>query len=57
VFANNATGYLDQVFKPTVDRGIPFSSTHGNVSASHRYPSIDRSLADTRLPWISMTTR
>ncbi|GFZ45087.1 hypothetical protein JCM24511_02813 [Saitozyma sp. JCM 24511] len=30
VFADNATGYLDQVFKPTVDRGIPFSSTHGN---------------------------
>lgn len=30
VFANNATGYLDQCFQPTVERGIPFSSTHGN---------------------------
>ncbi|ORY25933.1 Metallo-dependent phosphatase-like protein [Naematelia encephala] len=30
VFADNATGYLDQCYKPTVDRNIPFSSTHGN---------------------------
>lgn len=27
---DNATGYLDQCFAPTVKRGIPFSSTHGN---------------------------
>ncbi|KAJ7194412.1 Metallo-dependent phosphatase-like protein [Mycena pura] len=30
VFAFNATGYLDQVFAPTVARKLPFSSTHGN---------------------------
>ncbi|KZO91967.1 Metallo-dependent phosphatase [Calocera viscosa TUFC12733] len=30
VFADNATGYLDQYFAPTVQRGIPFSCTHGN---------------------------
>ena len=32
VFADNATGYMDQCFGPTVERGLPFSSTHGNVS-------------------------
>ncbi|KZT50667.1 Metallo-dependent phosphatase [Calocera cornea HHB12733] len=30
VFKFNATGYLDQMFGPTVQRNIPFSSTHGN---------------------------
>ncbi|KAF8143723.1 Metallo-dependent phosphatase-like protein [Mycena galopus ATCC 62051] len=30
VFADNATGYLDQAFAPTVARNIPFSCTHGN---------------------------
>jgi hypothetical protein len=27
----NATKYLDMVYRPTVQRGIPFSSTFGNV--------------------------
>ncbi|CAD6563925.1 MAG: hypothetical protein TREMPRED_002378 [Tremellales sp. Tagirdzhanova-0007] len=30
VFADNATGYQDMCYQPTVERGIPFSSTHGN---------------------------
>ncbi|ORX35176.1 Metallo-dependent phosphatase-like protein [Kockovaella imperatae] len=30
VFADNATGYMDQCFRPTVERNLPFSSTHGN---------------------------
>ncbi|KAJ7048501.1 Metallo-dependent phosphatase-like protein [Mycena amicta] len=29
-FPENATKYLDVLFAPTVNRGIPFSSTHGN---------------------------
>ncbi|KAF7289871.1 Alpha-aminoadipate reductase Lys1p [Mycena indigotica] len=29
-FKENATKYLDIVFAPTVERNIPFSSTHGN---------------------------
>ena len=32
VFADNATGYQDQCYAPTVARGLPFSSTHGNVN-------------------------
>lgn len=31
VFAYNATDYLDECFKPAVDRKIPFSTTQGNV--------------------------
>ena len=36
VFADNATGYQDMCYQPTVERGIPFSSTHGNVSRDCR---------------------
>jgi hypothetical protein len=39
VFADNATGYLDQVFAPTVQRGIHFSSTHGNHDNAVRAPA------------------
>ncbi|KAH8921577.1 hypothetical protein BT69DRAFT_1283055 [Atractiella rhizophila] len=30
VFKENATNYLDKVVRPTVERGIPFASAHGN---------------------------
>ncbi|CAK5284827.1 unnamed protein product [Mycena citricolor] len=30
LFKENATKYLDQVWAPTVERNIPFASTHGN---------------------------
>ena len=37
VFADNATGYIDQCLKPTVDRQIPFAWTGGNVSRRFRF--------------------
>ncbi|EJT98082.1 Metallo-dependent phosphatase [Dacryopinax primogenitus] len=41
VFAFNATGYLDQMYGPTIQRGIPFSSTHGNHDNSNNITHLE----------------